>query len=168
MILIALTFLIIFLLIIIIYICNFIKTTIIKEIILYPASIFSTVVVMMLVIPKKIYVLNLFSCLIGSSLLGIIFHYFTMKKIDSTTSKIDIYIYTLLQVYTLLFILDGEEPYIIIFLSFYVIFYFVNIYCFYRFKRDKLFKIIIMPSLISVLTFFSFGLITMFLSAGSV
>lgn len=158
-----------------IYVCSGIKTTIIKEIILYSSFSLSTAVVMILMTSKSSGILNSFYYL-GISLLGIIFHYLIMKKIDITTEKIDIYIYiyTLFQGYVFLFIgyiflfMRLMGLYIVLSALFCIIFYLINVYCFYRFRRDKLLKVIIMPTLVSMLTFFSFGLVIMFLLAGSV
>ncbi|UUV18239.1 hypothetical protein NRK67_13200 [Fusobacteria bacterium ZRK30] len=171
MIFIALTFLILFLLILL-YICNFIKTMIVKEIILYPAFIFCIEIAMIFSIGTffyEFYESNFNTIFIGASLLGMVLYGFTMKKIDNTISKIDIYIYiyTLLQVYA--FILIGwVKQYIVLCILLYIAFYFINIYCFYRFKKEKLLKIIIMPSLVSVLILFTFGLVMMVGLAGSV
>lgn len=58
--------------------------TIAKEILLYPVLVFSITLLGVFTLSTHFHLYS-----IGTPLLGIIIHYFVMKKIDNTTSKID-------------------------------------------------------------------------------
>lgn len=80
--------------IVLVYICKkFIKSNLIKELILFPISmIYLTIIIIMGNFLKSfIYFSNTVITILF--FIGILCYYFLMKSIDKSTSKIDIYIY---------------------------------------------------------------------------
>lgn len=137
------------------------QNILIKECVLYPILVFMFYIILSYIeldywntLCKNNFWRDIIVCI--SIILGLILYYITVKKINKNIGKIDIYIYiyTLLNSYIMIAIsggvvFEGEELYWSLFT---IVFYFINIIYFYYFRKNRLLKIVIMPTLISVLS----------------
>ncbi len=141
---------------------------IIKECLLYPLLNYFfllhipilTVYYITLVTPSSMYenywfqqgdvTLRVF--IMSCALLGFISYCTIMKKLNKNIGLVDIYVYIYTYVQTFLFMAGkssigiDEKKNIVLLI---IIFYCLNILCFYVFKREKIWKIIIMPTIVS-------------------
>lgn len=135
--------------------------TLIKECVLYPNLVFMFYIILSSIISnyhREVVSSNSFwkdLTVYISIVLGLILYYIAVKKINKSIGKIDIYIYIyiLLNSY-MIFALPGGVVFKgkgLYWSLFTIAFYFINIIYFYYFRKDRLLKIVIMPTLVPVL-----------------